>query len=139
MKHADEPHRSPTHDRERKSSHPEERDEARPATGAVGSSCRQLSRGKRHRKIALHAQDGNAPMRNPGDAIFEAAVAHHRAGRPVQADLACRDVLACNPSHAALHLSGVIAFEAGNGRAAADLLHRATYTEGDVAKMGGRR
>jgi hypothetical protein len=86
------------------------------------------------------AQDGSASMRNPGDAIFAAAVAHRRAGRPVQADLGCRDVLACNPSHsAALHLSGVIAFEVGNGRAAADLLRRATYTEGDIAKIGGRR
>jgi hypothetical protein len=45
---------------------------------------------------------------------MEVAVQHHHAGRIDQAEQLCRLVLQSDPNHpAALHLSGVIAHQAG--------------------------
>jgi tetratricopeptide (TPR) repeat protein len=59
-----------------------------------------------------------------------AGLAHHREGRLTQADSCYRQVLAHDPNHPdALHLLGMLAFQAGNPVAALDLIERAVARE----------
>ena len=57
---------------------------------------------------------------------FQIALAHHRAGRLRQADVAYRQVLAARPDHAdALHMLGFLAHQVGLNQAAVPLIRRA--------------
>jgi tetratricopeptide (TPR) repeat protein len=57
---------------------------------------------------------------------MQAGLAHHRAGRLVQAELAYRQVLEAHPRNAqALHLLGLVAFQAGKPEVAANCLETA--------------
>src|SRR5579859_3400683 len=84
--------------------------------------------------MAQGAVSSKDPARGSSDAAFSAAAAHHRAGRRTEAEQVCREILARNPGYGpALHLSGLIAYEAGNPKAAAELLRRAVATDGKNA------
>jgi protein O-GlcNAc transferase len=68
-------------------------------------------------------------------ADFDAAVALHRSGRSADAERACRDILAVEQKHGrALHLLGVIRFEAGAAADAIALLEQALDMEPDYAE-----
>jgi tetratricopeptide (TPR) repeat protein len=57
--------------------------------------------------------------------VFEAALAHHGAGRLDAADAAAKEAIAYHPSHAgAHHLLGIIAIQRGDHRNAVELLRR---------------
>ncbi len=57
--------------------------------------------------------------------VFEAALAHHGAGRLDAAERAAKEAIACHPSHAgAHHLLGIIAIQRGDYRNAVELLHQ---------------
>ena len=61
-----------------------------------------------------------------GSASFEAALAHHRAGRLPQAEAIYRQILASEPDHAdILHLLGLAALQAGHPDRALDAISRA--------------
>ncbi len=58
--------------------------------------------------------------------IFDAAVQHHQAGRPADAEPLYREVLAANPRHAdSLHLLGVIAGQTGRHDLAVEKIRQA--------------
>jgi protein O-GlcNAc transferase len=60
------------------------------------------------------------------DALFDAALDHHQAGRRREAEALYRQVLAIQPRDAeALHLLGVLAYDAGQFDAALDLIGKA--------------
>ena len=64
---------------------------------------------------------------------FEAAVAHHQAGRLVDAERIYRQILDLVPDHAdALHLLGVLAAQVGEVNAAIDLIGRAIAIDPNV-------
>jgi tetratricopeptide (TPR) repeat protein len=57
--------------------------------------------------------------------VFEAALAHHGAGRLDAADAAAREAIAHHPLHAgAHHLLGIIAIQRGDHQKAVELLHQ---------------
>jgi tetratricopeptide (TPR) repeat protein len=57
--------------------------------------------------------------------VFEAALAHHGAGRLDAAEAAAKEAIACHPSHAgAHHLLGIIAIQRGDHQKAVELLHQ---------------
>lgn len=63
---------------------------------------------------------------SPVDAIFAGAVQAFRAGQGGEAERRCREVLMLAPDHAAaLHLLGMITFQAGRHAAALELIGRA--------------
>jgi len=67
---------------------------------------------------------------NPTAALYQAALAHLRAGRHHDAEFCCRRALARDSEHAgALHLLGVIALHAGQYDQAVDLISRAIRRE----------
>jgi tetratricopeptide (TPR) repeat protein len=66
------------------------------------------------------------PTSTGQQALFTAAVEHHRAGRPHLSEPLCRQVLAGDPNHAdALHLLGILAHQRGQHEQAAELVRRA--------------
>lgn len=66
--------------------------------------------------------------------IFDAALAHHRAGQLPEADQLYRQVLAAAPRHAdSLHLLGVVARQAGRSDTAVELIGKAIRINGEVA------
>ena len=68
------------------------------------------------------------------EALFEAALQRHRAGRPDEAAGLYRRVLAIDPRHAdSLHLLGVIAAQSGRHGEAAALIGRAVAISPDFA------
>jgi len=57
--------------------------------------------------------------------VFEAALAHHGAGRLDAADAAAKEAIACHPLHAgAHHLLGITAIQRGDHQKAVELLHQ---------------
>jgi tetratricopeptide (TPR) repeat protein/SAM-dependent methyltransferase len=63
--------------------------------------------------------------------LFAAAVQHFRAGQIDAAERACRDVLTFDRNHVnALHLLGMIAFQAGRHQAALELVGKAVALDG---------
>ena len=57
--------------------------------------------------------------------VFEAALAHHGAGRRDAAEAAAKEAIACQPSHAgAHHLLGIIAIQRGDHQKAIELLQQ---------------
>jgi tetratricopeptide (TPR) repeat protein len=66
--------------------------------------------------------------------LFQAGVAHHRAGRLAEAERAYRQVLAAAPRHAdALNLLGVVAAQCGRHAAAVELIRRAIELDDRIA------
>jgi tetratricopeptide (TPR) repeat protein len=69
---------------------------------------------------------------------LQTAVEHHKAGRRKQAEQAYRQVLEDDPNQPdALHLLGVMAFEAGRNDIALDLISRAIAANGNRAEYHG--
>jgi predicted O-linked N-acetylglucosamine transferase (SPINDLY family) len=67
-------------------------------------------------------------------AMFAAALQHHQAGRPGDAELLCRRILAADPRHAdSLHLLGLLAHQTGRPDLAADLIGQAIAVNPGVA------
>jgi len=57
--------------------------------------------------------------------VFEAALAHHSAGRLDAAEAAAKEAIACHPLHAgAHHLLGIIAIQRSDHQKAVELLHQ---------------
>jgi len=66
--------------------------------------------------------------------VFIAAMAHHKAGRLKQAEQGYRQVLAADPRQPdALHMLGVLAYQAGQNEAAAALIERAILLHPNAA------
>jgi len=62
--------------------------------------------------------------------LFEEAFRHHQAGRLDDADRLYREILAADANHAgALHLLGLLAYQAGKAEIAADLIGKAVAIE----------
>jgi tetratricopeptide (TPR) repeat protein len=60
------------------------------------------------------------------DSVMRMADEHHRAGRPVEAERLCREILCRERDHpGALHLSGLIAAQSGRLDAGVELIRRA--------------
>ncbi len=75
---------------------------------------------------------------NPVDVAkaLEQGLAHHRAGRPTEAEAAYRRVLAVQPNHSgALHLLGVIAHQAGKQDIALELWGKAIAASPTTAEF----
>ena len=65
---------------------------------------------------------------------FALAEQHLQASRLMPAEQLCRDILRVHPNHAAaLHLWGIVAYQADNLPAAIDLIRRAIAADGTVA------
>src|ERR1700721_1467443 len=70
----------------------------------------------------------------PLEQVLALAEQHLDAGRLLAAEALCRDILRARADCApALHLLGIIAYQAGNLPAAIDLVRRATLADGGVA------
>ena len=66
--------------------------------------------------------------------MFAAALHHHRAGRPGDAERLCRQILAGDPRHAdSLFLLGVMACQAGRPERGAALIGKAIAIEPEAA------
>ena len=65
---------------------------------------------------------------------FAGAMLHHRMGRPSEAEAVCQGILAIEPQHAgALHLLGLMAYEAGQYGTAVELVGKAIASNGNDA------
>ena len=74
------------------------------------------------------------PVSLPLEQVLALAEQHLDAGRLPAAEALCRDILRARADCApALHLLGIIAYQAGNLPAAIDLVRRATLADGGVA------
>ena len=81
----------------------------------------KLSGGQNHTQVRFPVDMDRANDQE----IFQAALAHHQAGRLAAAETLYRDILARQPRHApALHCLGVIAYRTGRRDVAADLIHQ---------------
>src|SRR5262249_34937740 len=111
------------------------RDEARSsAIPAAPGNCGARVGIVRSRPMAEDSTASAKSQTSLVDAAYNAAVAQHRAGNPMEAQRICREVLARNPAHAgALHLCGSIAHDGGNPRLALELFRRAIAADGSVA------
>jgi protein O-GlcNAc transferase len=70
----------------------------------------------------------------PVEQVLALAEQHLEAGRLAAAEALCRDILRARSDFApALHLLGIIAYQAGNLPVAIDLVRRATAVDGSVA------
>jgi predicted O-linked N-acetylglucosamine transferase (SPINDLY family) len=73
-------------------------------------------------------------------ALLEAAIQHHNAGRMNEAEHIYRDILALDSRHAdALHLLGVIALQTGRHAVAADLIGQAVAISPNAAMYHSNR
>src|ERR1043166_9630903 len=78
------------------------------------------------------AAQWDTPATDDPAQMFAAALEHHRQRRMSAAEDLYRQVLAANPNHAdALHMLGVLAYQAGRPDAAVDLIGRAIALYGD--------
>jgi predicted O-linked N-acetylglucosamine transferase (SPINDLY family) len=92
--------------------------------------------GKKYKKCCLEkAVPAAAPAAAAEvEALWEAALAQHRAGRLGEAERLYREVLARRPAHPqALHRLGMLAYRAGRYEAARDWMSRALEVEGGDA------
>jgi len=72
--------------------------------------------------------------------MFEAALAHHQAGRLLEAEHMCRQLLAVDPGNAdALHLLGVLAGQAGHHEDSLKLIDQALAAAPDFAEAHANR
>jgi protein O-GlcNAc transferase len=83
--------------------------------------------GKKYKQCCLKRDEVRASEQRAGSAqvaqMLQAALAHHRAGRLIEAEDICRQILQSEPDHPdALHLLGVVAYQKGQNEAAAELI-----------------
>ena len=79
---------------------------------------------RRQQRVAVAARP-RAPIADL-TGVLQAAVSHHQAGNASEAERLYRQVLAVDPEQAdALHLLGVLAYQAGRADLAAPLIQRA--------------
>jgi tetratricopeptide (TPR) repeat protein len=85
-------------------------------------------------RVQTSPHTGAAPAVIPGlDDLFAAGLQHHQAGRLAEAERHYRQILAVDDRHAdSLHLLGVIARQAGQNEAAAELIGLAIGLRNDV-------
>jgi predicted O-linked N-acetylglucosamine transferase (SPINDLY family) len=77
----------------------------------------------------------SGPMQTPIEQALQTAVAHHQAGRLVEASQIYQQVLAVHPNHPdALHLLGLLSRRAGNGPMALSLLKQAVLINPNQAE-----
>lgn len=98
-----------------------------------------MNRQQRRAKAKREAKPVGSNLQS---ALIDAAIQHFHAGRALQAETACRVILASNPSNAAtLHGLANLAHRCGRSEIAADLLHHATGIHPDngdaYASLGG--
>jgi len=75
---------------------------------------------------SLHRKKSLSIMNTPSPNLFQAALAHHQAGRLSEAESLYQKILQAAPDHqAALHLSGVIALKTGKSEVAAERIGKA--------------
>jgi tetratricopeptide (TPR) repeat protein len=80
------------------------------------------------------APDSPVTLSLPLDQVLALADEHLQGGRLLAAEAVCRDILQARPDCApALHLLGVILYQANNLAAAIDAVRRATAADGSVA------
>lgn len=90
--------------------------------------------GKKFKKCCLEKQD--SPSHPPLEHRLNTAIAHHQSGQMEEAEAAYRAILDENPGNAAtLHLLGVIHFQRGDFRVAADLIGQALELSGPQRDM----
>jgi tetratricopeptide (TPR) repeat protein len=87
---------------------------------------------RKERRAAASADKAGLKHAGP-DALFSAALGHHRAGQLGEAERLYREVLAREPRHApALHFLGVLSHQQGRSAAAVDLIERAIAADGSI-------
>jgi len=97
--------------------------------------------GKKYKQCCMSQADSAPAAASPAaaqatSALLQAALAHHQADRLPQADALYQQILQREPAHAdALHLSGVIAYQAGRHAIAVDLISRAIAAYPDNANF----
>ncbi len=81
---------------------------------------------RKQRRAAAKSGQIASKQHREAAALFEAGVNHHEAGRLREAEACYRHVLSACPDHAdALHLLGLIAFQAGRADISAELIGKA--------------
>jgi tetratricopeptide (TPR) repeat protein/SAM-dependent methyltransferase len=93
-----------------------------------------MSRKERRAAASAGRVGLKAPSAPAGiDALFSAALHHHKGGHLVEAERLYRQVLALEPRHAlALHFLGVLRHQAGDSGAAVDLIGQAIAVNGAI-------
>jgi tetratricopeptide (TPR) repeat protein/SAM-dependent methyltransferase len=93
-----------------------------------------MNRKERRAAASAGRADLRPPAAPPGvEALFAAALDHHRNGRLGEAERLYREVLALEPRHApALHFLGILAHQGGNSAAAIELINQAIAVNGAV-------
>ena len=87
---------------------------------------------RKERRAAASADRADRKHAGP-DAVFAAALGHHRAGQLGEAERLYREVLAREPRHApALHFLGVLSHQQGESAAAVDLIEQAIAADGSI-------
>jgi tetratricopeptide (TPR) repeat protein len=87
---------------------------------------------RKERRAAASADRAGSKQAGP-DALFAAALGHHRAGELRDAERLYREVLAREPRHApALHFLGVLRHQQGQSAAAAELIGQAIVADGTI-------
>jgi tetratricopeptide (TPR) repeat protein/SAM-dependent methyltransferase len=87
---------------------------------------------RKERRAAASADKAGLKHAGP-DALFSAALGHHRAGQLGDAERLYREVLAREPRHApTLHFLGVLSHQQGQSAAAVDLIERAIAADGSI-------
>ncbi len=79
--------------------------------------------GRKYKRCCMHAGTASACV---GTASLQAAAEHHGAGRLLEAEACCQQMLAQQPEHAeALHLAGLIALQSGRNERAVEFISKA--------------
>ncbi len=87
---------------------------------------------RKERRAAASADRAGRKQAGP-DALFSAALGHHRAGQLSEAERLYREVLAREPRHApALHFLGVLSHQQGQSAAAVELIEQAIAADGSI-------
>jgi Tfp pilus assembly protein PilF len=93
--------------------------------------------GKKYKLCCLRRDDALASEKRAGAAsaalMLQSALAHHRAGRLIDAEAFCRKILQAEPDHPdALLLSGAIAYQLGQNETAVELMGRSAKIKPSV-------
>jgi tetratricopeptide (TPR) repeat protein len=87
---------------------------------------------RKERRAAASADRADSKQAGPA-ALFAAALGHHRAGEPREAERIYREVLTREPRHApALHFLGVLRHQQGESAAAVEFIGQAIAADGSI-------